>query len=81
VTPVRLSRQAGLDVFATASSQDARYVQGLGATAVLDYKTARFEEVDVVLDMVGGDTRGCSFRVLKPGGILVSTVSPPTPKE
>ena len=32
--------------------------------------------VDVVLDTVGGDTQQRSFRVLKPGGILVSVVSP-----
>ncbi len=30
-----------------------------------------------VLDTVGGETQHCSFRVLKPGGILVSSVSPP----
>ena len=32
--------------------------------------------VDVVLDTVGGDTQERSLRVLKPGGILVSAVSP-----
>jgi hypothetical protein len=32
--------------------------------------------VDVVLDTVGGDTQQRSLRVLKPGGILVSVVSP-----
>src|SRR6266702_7175269 len=62
---VQLASQAGFHVFATASSDNARYVQGLGATTVVDYKTTRFEEVvpavDVVLDMVGGDTRDRSF--------------------
>jgi len=33
-------------------------------------------EVDAVLDTVGGDTQHRSLRVLKPGGILVSVVSP-----
>ena len=46
----------------------------------MDYKKERFEEsltgVDVVLDTVGGDTQQRSLRVLKPGGILVSVVSP-----
>jgi NADPH:quinone reductase-like Zn-dependent oxidoreductase len=32
--------------------------------------------VDVVLDTVGGDTQQRSLGVLKPGGILVSVVSP-----
>jgi NADPH:quinone reductase-like Zn-dependent oxidoreductase len=51
----------------------------LGAEKVVDYQKERFEEsvagVDVVLDTVGGDTQQRSFRVLKPGGILVSVVS------
>ena len=77
---VQMARQAGLHVFATASSADLQYVIGLGAQRVVDYKTGRFEEVltglDVVLDTVGGDTQQRSLRVLKPGGILVSAVSP-----
>ena len=47
----------------------------------MNYKTAKFEDavppVDAVLDTVGGETQHRSFRVLKPGGILVSSVSPP----
>jgi NADPH:quinone reductase-like Zn-dependent oxidoreductase len=35
--------------------------------------------VDVVLDMVGGDTRERSLKMVKPGGILVSVVSKPSP--
>ena len=33
--------------------------------------------VEAVLDTVGGETQQRSFRVLKPGGILVSVISPP----
>src|SRR5215813_9389222 len=77
---IQLAKQAGLHVVATAGSADLDYVRGLGAETVVDYKTARFEEtvtgVDVVLDTVGGDTQQRSLRVLKPGGILVSVVSP-----
>ena len=58
-------------------------MQSLGATAVIDYKRARFEavvpKVDIVLDMVGGETRERSFQLIKPGGILVSVVSEPPP--
>ena len=32
--------------------------------------------MDVVLDTVGGDTQQRSLRVLKPGGILISSVAP-----
>src|SRR5499433_665628 len=77
---VQLAKQAGLHVIATGGSVDLDYVRGLGADTVVDYKTERFEEsvagVDVVLDTVGGDTQQRSLRVLKPGGILVSVVSP-----
>lgn len=77
---VQLARQAGLSIVATAASADLGYVRGLGAERVVDYQTERFEEsvtgVDVVLDTVGGDTQQRSLRVLRPGGILVSVVSP-----
>jgi len=77
---VQLANQAGLRVVATAASADREYVGNLGAAKVLDYPSQKFEEsldgVDVVLDTVGGDTQQRSFRVLKPGGILVSIVSP-----
>jgi NADPH:quinone reductase-like Zn-dependent oxidoreductase len=77
---VQLAKQAGLQVVATASSADMDYVRALGADTVVDYKKERFEDtaagVDVVLDTVGGDIQRRSVRVLKPGGILVSVVSP-----
>src|SRR5215470_605372 len=77
---VQLAKQAGLHVVATAGSADLDYVRGLGAETAVDHETERFEQsvagVDVVLDTVGGDTQQRSLRVLKPGGILVSVVSP-----
>ena len=77
---VQLAKQAGLHIVATASSADLDYVRALGADTVVDYKKERFEDsatgVDVVLDTVGGDIQRRSVRVLKPGGILVSVVSP-----
>jgi NADPH:quinone reductase-like Zn-dependent oxidoreductase len=77
---MQLARQVGLHVVATAGAADLDYVRGLGAQRVVDYQRERFEEsltgVDVVLDTVGGDTQQRSLRVLKPGGILVSVVSP-----
>ena len=77
---VQMASQAGLHVVATSSSADREYVRRLGAEKIVDYQNERFEEsvtgVDVVLDTVGGDTQQRSFRVLKPGGILVSSVSP-----
>lgn len=79
---VQLAKQAGVQVFATAGPADLDYVRGLGAEMVVNYKTTKFEDavpsVDAVLDTVGGETQHRSFRVLKPDGILVSSVSPPS---
>jgi len=78
---VQMARDAGLRILATASAKDLEYVQGLGAQTVLDYKAGRFEDavkdVDVVVDLVGGEIQTRSVAVLKRGGILVSAVSQP----
>jgi len=78
---VQLAKLAELRVFATSGPGDLDYVRGLGAEIVVNYKTTNFEDVlppvDAVLDTVGGETQHRSFHVLKPGGILVSVISPP----
>ncbi|TNF84667.1 NADP-dependent oxidoreductase [Pseudomonas sp. ICMP22404] len=78
---VQMARIAGATVIATASARNHDYLLKLGATQMIDYNQAAFEAaiepVDVVLDLVGGDTQERSWSVLKPGGVLVSPVSPP----
>lgn len=34
--------------------------------------------MDVVLDLIGGETQQRSWAVLRPGGILIATVQPPS---
>jgi NADPH:quinone reductase-like Zn-dependent oxidoreductase len=57
-------------------------VRKLGADEFIDYKKAKFEDkvsgADVVFDTVGGDTQERAFQTLKRGGVLVSTVNPPS---
>jgi NADPH:quinone reductase-like Zn-dependent oxidoreductase len=81
---VQLAKDAGLRVIATGAAKDAGFMRGLGAEAFVDFRSQKFEEVaenvDAVLDMVGGDVLERSMRVLKPTGILVTVVSP-VPKE
>src|SRR5713101_7245924 len=80
VFAVQLARWAGAHVIATASVRNRDFLFELGATEVIDYTTTRFEEVvqsvNVVFDLVGGDTLQRSWQVVKPGGMLVSVVSP-----
>jgi NADPH:quinone reductase-like Zn-dependent oxidoreductase len=75
---VQLARWAGAYIFATASANRLDIVQELGAHRPIDYKTEKFEEiateVDLVLDVIGGDTAIRSLQCLKIGGIIVSTV-------
>ncbi|HEX4260833.1 MAG TPA: NADP-dependent oxidoreductase [Acetobacteraceae bacterium] len=78
---VQFARARGAEVFATASARDLDFVHGLGAATVIDYKAQRFEDVahniDVVLDLVAGETQTRSWSVLKPGGIIVSSLQKP----
>ncbi len=78
---VQLAKARGARVIATASAVNTGLVADLGVDQFVDYTRTRFErvvkEVDVVLDTLGGETQERSWQVLKPGGILVSVISPP----
>lgn len=78
---VQLARWKGATVIGTASGGDAPELLDLGAQEIIDYKTERFDQrvkdVDAVVDLVGGDTLARSYGVVKPGGMVVSIVSPP----
>ncbi|GAA1567846.1 NADP-dependent oxidoreductase [Dactylosporangium maewongense] len=78
---VQIAVSLGATVTATAAGRDRHFVTELGAAAVVDYATERFEDrvaaVDVVLDLVGGDMQDRSWGVLRPGGVLVSVAAPP----
>lgn len=82
---VQLASRAGANVVAVVAAEDVDYVRSLGATMTVDYRAERFEDkvrqVDAVIDLVGGDTQRRSFSVLKPKGVLVSTVSQPDQAE
>jgi NADPH:quinone reductase-like Zn-dependent oxidoreductase len=83
VFAVQLVHWAGAQVIATASARNRDFLRELGANEIIDYTTTRFEEevhgVDLVFDLVGGDTLQRSWQVIKPGEVLVSMVSPPPP--
>jgi NADPH:quinone reductase-like Zn-dependent oxidoreductase len=83
---VQLASHAGATVIATANGDDEAYLNSLGASRVIDYREAQFEKVlqekvDVVFDLIGGDTQKRSFLVLKEGGHLVAATQPVSQEE
>jgi len=83
---VQLASHAGATVIATASGDDEAYLNSIGASRVIDYREAQCEKVlrekvDVVFDLIGGDTQSRSFLVLKEGGQLVSAKQPVSQEE
>ncbi len=79
---VQLAKWLGAYVIGTASDQNLDFLRELGADEVIDYVSTPFEDhahnVDVVFDTIGGETQQRSWEVLKPGGILLSVVQPPS---
>jgi len=83
---VQLASRAGATVIATASRADEAYLTSIGASRVIDYRAVQFEKVlrekvDVVFDLIGGDTQQRSFLVLKEGGHLVAATQPVSQEE
>lgn len=78
---LQLAMRAGVRVLGTAGADARDELTRLGADVVIDYRTARFEDVahdvDVVLDTMGGETQTRSWGVLKKGGALVALTSFP----
>jgi len=73
---VQLARDLGAYIIATASAHNRDFVKQLGANEFIDYAARRFDEltsdIDLVLDCVGGETFARSFRVIKPGGRVIT---------
>lgn len=78
---VQIARSLGAEVIATARSSQREWLRRLGAANVVDYRQVRFEDVvepvDVVLDLVGGDTGLRSIQVVRSGGTLVRVAPAP----
>jgi NADPH:quinone reductase-like Zn-dependent oxidoreductase len=82
---LQLAKVKGAHVIGTGSRRNEEFVRKLGTDEFIDYSKAKFEDeasgVNVVFDTVGGETQDRAFQTLKRGGILVSTVSPPSPEK
>ncbi|HUZ57269.1 MAG TPA: NADP-dependent oxidoreductase [Hanamia sp.] len=77
---VQFAKWKGAYVIGTASEENIDFLYELGVDEVFDYKTEKFEDkvkdVDLVFDLIGGDTQKRSLKVIKKGGRLITTVQP-----
>jgi NADPH:quinone reductase-like Zn-dependent oxidoreductase len=79
---LQMAKAFGTSVIATASGHGLTLVKSMGADQVVDYKmkdyTKIIEDVDLVIDFVGGAAQTDAFKIIKPGGKLLSAFSPPS---
>jgi len=72
---IQIAKAHGAWVATTASAANHDFVRSLGADQVIDYQAADFRkevsDIDIVLDVIGGETGQHSYEVLKPGGTLL----------
>jgi NADPH:quinone reductase-like Zn-dependent oxidoreductase len=74
---VQLARAAGARVVAVARAWARDLLRGLGAEAYTDIDRAPLGDVDLIFDLVGGETLRRSCAAVKPGGGVVSVVERP----
>lgn len=79
---IQLAKEAGAYVYTTASEKNHELLQSLGADEVIDYRTTDFrdvvQDIDLVLDTMGGEVQLNSFDVLKENtGRLISVLEEP----
>ena len=72
---IQFARNTGAWIATTASEENRQLVTTLGADRFIDDSEQRFEDeiepVDVVFDMLGGETLERSFEIVEPGGHVV----------
>jgi NADPH:quinone reductase-like Zn-dependent oxidoreductase len=77
---VQFAKWKGAYIIGTTSSENVDFVKQLGADEVIDYKKEKFDEkvenIDLVFDTLGGEIQKNSLKVLKKGGILITTLKP-----
>jgi NADPH:quinone reductase-like Zn-dependent oxidoreductase len=77
----QLARETGAHIIGTGRAADRDLADTLGIHEFLDLDSDRLEDagqVDVVLDVIGGEIRDRSTALLRPGGTLVTIADPPT---
>jgi NADPH:quinone reductase-like Zn-dependent oxidoreductase len=78
---VQLAHEIGCRVIGSGRADQRDRVLGLGADAFVDLQADRLEDagdVDVVLDVLGGEILARSAALVRAGGTLVTVAEPPT---
>lgn len=78
---IQLAKLAGAYVATTTSEKNRTLVKSLGADEVIDYRSENFAEklkdYDFVFDTMGGDILKDAFKIVKPGGKVVTLSGTP----
>ncbi|MBI5063697.1 MAG: NADP-dependent oxidoreductase [Desulfatitalea sp.] len=81
---IQLAKCMGVFVATTVSDAGFNIVKSLGADTIINYKTENFMNIlknyDSVFDTLGGESLKNSFRIVKPGGNIVSVSGFPNAK-
>lgn len=81
---IPLAVERGFKVIVSGNSQQAQEVEALGASMFIDYQTQKIddyvEQVDFIIDGLGGKDLKNEMRLLKPGGTIVSLRGVPDKK-
>ena len=80
IAAIQIAKHAGATVYTTSTHQNAGFLKDLGVDEVIDYiqeDYSKLENLDIVLDTIGGEVLGKSWTTLKKGGNLISIVEAP----
>jgi NADPH:quinone reductase-like Zn-dependent oxidoreductase len=79
---IQFAKARGARVLTTVSTANVQFARELGADVVIDYKKQQFEDeasnLDMVFDLIDGETRERSWKLLRHGGVLVTTLTDPS---
>lgn len=81
IAAIQLAKQAGATVYTTSSPRNIEFLKELGADVVIDYTNEDFsklENLDIVLDTLGGEVLEKSWETLKKGACLISVAEIPS---
>jgi NADPH:quinone reductase-like Zn-dependent oxidoreductase len=78
IAAIQLAKNAGAEIFGTASAAKHEFLKGIGVAHCIDYvksdfaaevmRLTRRQGVDIVLDALGGSALAKSYAALRPGG-------------